>query len=132
MFVGDTLFHGGAGRFFEGTADQFILSRDKIIEHVNGSDLMYSGHEYATGNLTFATSVEPNNKILEKRFAEVIELRKNNEPTVPTNFELENEINPFFRLESAEIIESTRNYDSSNNSNLTNTCQTLRDMKNNF
>ena len=35
VFVGDTLFHGGAGRFFEGTPDQFISSRDIILDHVS-------------------------------------------------------------------------------------------------
>ena len=67
VFVGDTLFHGGAGRFFEGTPDQFISSRDIILDHVDQDDLMYSGHEYAIGNLSFAATVEPNNNKLIER-----------------------------------------------------------------
>ena len=67
MFVGDTLFHGGAGRFFEGTASDFVSSLDLIIEHVDEADLLYSGHEYAMSNLAFASSLEPDNQILAQR-----------------------------------------------------------------
>lgn len=126
VFVGDTLFHAGAGRFFEGTADQFIKSRDLILDHVEETDLMYPGHEYSASNLQFAASVEPNNETITKRLAEVKKLRELHEVSIPTEFSLERAVNPFIRLESAEVQLHT------NSNDIVSVCAILREMKNNF
>lgn len=47
---GDTLFVGGCGRFFEGTAKQMVHNMKRIgglPEHT----LLYVGHEYTVKNL---------------------------------------------------------------------------------
>ena len=67
VFVGDTLFHAGCGRFFEGNANDMVGSLNLIKDKVGGNDLMYFGHEYSGSNLKFAHHVEPENgKILSR------------------------------------------------------------------
>lgn len=44
MFTGDTLFVGGAGKFFEGTPEEMQLSLDKLGE-LPPETLVYCGHE---------------------------------------------------------------------------------------
>lgn len=44
MFTGDTLFVGGAGRFFEGTPEEMQLSLDKLGK-LPPETLVYCGHE---------------------------------------------------------------------------------------
>lgn len=46
VFTGDTLFVGGAGRFFEGTPEEMLLSMDKLGK-LPPETLVYCGHEVA-------------------------------------------------------------------------------------
>ncbi len=50
VFTGDTLFQGGCGRFFEGTADEMIAALDKL-GGLPDETVVYNGHEYTAGNL---------------------------------------------------------------------------------
>ena len=68
VFTGDTIFSGGAGRFFEGTADQMVAAFDKVMA-LPPSTKMYPGHEYTVANLSFATKLEPEN--LDATFGKV-------------------------------------------------------------
>jgi hydroxyacylglutathione hydrolase len=52
----DTLFQGGCGRFFEGTATEMDSSL-QYLASLPGDTLVYSGHEYTPGNLKFAKQV---------------------------------------------------------------------------
>jgi len=128
VFVGDTLFHAGAGRFFEGSASEFITARDTIFDHVEDLDLMYPGHEYSLSNLKFSATVEPDNEKLIARLAEVEKLRESKEPTIPTEFKMERDLNPFVRLNSPQIQLQT----GSSSNDEESVCATLREMKNNF
>jgi len=56
VFTGDTLFIGGCGRFFEGTATEMIAALN-YLGNLPSDTLVYPGHEYTAGNLTFARSV---------------------------------------------------------------------------
>lgn len=44
VFTGDTLFVGGAGKFFEGTPEDMQLSMDKL-GNLPHDTLVYCGHE---------------------------------------------------------------------------------------
>ena len=44
LFSGDVLFVGGAGKFFEGTADQMLTNLQKIAQ-LPSSTLLFCGHE---------------------------------------------------------------------------------------
>ena len=44
---GDTLFLGGCGRFFEGTAEEMQEALNVKLAALPGDTLVYCGHEYA-------------------------------------------------------------------------------------
>ena len=60
LFCGDTLFSGGCGRLFEGTAAQMQASLDALAA-LPANTLVCCAHEYTISNLRFAQAVEPNN-----------------------------------------------------------------------
>jgi hydroxyacylglutathione hydrolase len=102
LFTGDTLLCGGCGRIFEGTAADMLQS---LIKCVGFEDLtsVYCGHEYTEENLLFATTVEPDNKNVWHRLADVKFLQRRNMPTVPSTIALEGAVNPFLRTGSVNI-----------------------------
>ncbi len=102
VFVGDTLFSMGCGRLFEGSPDNMWQSLQKLMQ-LPDSTMMYCGHEYTQANARFALSVEPDNPDLQRRIAEVKELRAYGEPTLPVSMEIEKKTNPFLRPHSGEI-----------------------------
>src|ERR1044071_4872562 len=78
--AGDTLFIGGCGRFFEGTAEQMHNSLNNILAKLPENTKVYCGHEYTESNLKFAKSVEPDNEFLQQKF----QWAKGNKQTVPS------------------------------------------------
>jgi hydroxyacylglutathione hydrolase len=64
---------------------------------------VFCAHEYTQSNGRFALSVEPKNKALVDRMAEVDQLRKAGKPTVPSTIAIEKATNPFLRPSSAEL-----------------------------
>ena len=105
LFCGDTLFAGGCGRVFEGTFGQMYESLIKL-KSLPANTKVFSGHEYTTANLSFAKEVEPLNKNIISRYNEVLKLRKEGIPTLPTTIEIELRTNPFFRCDVKEIQDS--------------------------
>ncbi|KAG2133871.1 beta-lactamase-like protein [Suillus cothurnatus] len=67
VFTGDTLFLGGCGRFFEGTAEQMHSSLSKLAT-LPDDTVVYNGHEYTAGNVAFAKTVEPGNPAIGRLF----------------------------------------------------------------
>ena len=104
-FVGDTIFTLGCGRLFEGTAEQMWDSIGKLMS-LPDSTVIYCAHEYTLANAAFALSVEPGNRELVERAAEIERLRANGTPTVPTTLALEKATNPFLRPSSANLQET--------------------------
>ncbi len=98
LFIGDTLFAGGCGRLFEGTAAQMHHSLAKLLT-LPDSTMIYCAHEYTQENLLFAQQVEPDNKILQQRIQATEKLRSDNTPTVPSSLKLEKQTNPFLRFD---------------------------------
>lgn len=105
LFCGDTLFSAGCGRLFEGTAEQMQQSLDKLASLPDNTRL-YCAHEYTRANLDFALAVEPDNPSLTARLTEVIQLRQNNQPTLPSTLTLEKQTNPFLRTREQPVIQS--------------------------
>jgi hydroxyacylglutathione hydrolase len=95
-FVGDALFSMGCGRMFEGTAQQMWSSLSKIAGLPDDMTL-YCAHEYTQANGRFAITMDPANRDLQARIAEVESLRKQGKPTVPMTLKREKETNPFLR-----------------------------------
>ncbi len=103
LFTGDTLFGGGCGRVFEGTAEQMLMSLNKLAA-LPDDTAIYCGHEYTLANLRFAKMVEPENADIQARMIEVEKLRADNKPTLPSTLGLEKKTNPFLRCEVPAVI----------------------------
>jgi hydroxyacylglutathione hydrolase len=57
LFSGDTLFIGGCGRFFEGTAEEMDKALNVTLGSLPDDTMVFPGHEYTKGNAQFALSV---------------------------------------------------------------------------
>jgi hydroxyacylglutathione hydrolase len=102
LFCGDTLFAGGCGRLFEGTAGQMFGSLQRLAALPEETSV-YCAHEYTEGNMRFALAVEPGNQVLVARAAEVSEKRRHNVITVPSTIGLERATNPFLRVSEPAV-----------------------------
>jgi hydroxyacylglutathione hydrolase len=101
-FVGDTLFAMGCGRLFEGTPEQMWTTLQKIMQWPDDTSI-YCAHEYTQNNARFALTVEPHNRDLIQRAAEVDALRAKGMPTIPTSLDIEKKTNPFLRPASPDL-----------------------------
>ncbi len=102
LFCGDTLFSVGCGRLFEGTPEQMLNSLDKLAA-LAADTKVCCGHEYTESNCAFALGLEPGNRKLQQRAAQVRQLRAAGHPSVPSTLADELDCNPFLRTDSAEI-----------------------------
>ena len=103
LFSGDTLFAAGCGRVFEGSYAQMRQSLAKL-RVLPGDTRIYCAHEYTQANLAFASAVEPDNKTLQQRIADVKALRDAGQPSVPSRMLDECATNPFLRYDAAPVI----------------------------
>lgn len=111
VFTGDTLFAGGCGRFFEGTADQMYKALIETLGKLPNETKVYCGHEYTGNNLKFGIHVEPNNEDILQKMKWVCSQREKNMPTVPSTIENEKLTNPFMRVHEQSIMEHTNEKD---------------------
>lgn len=107
LFSGDTLFAGGCGRLFEGSAAQMYDSLQKLAA-LPAETAVYCAHEYTLSNLAFAAAVEPDNAALARRRAAAEQLRAADRPTVPSDLALELATNPFLRCDQPGVAEAAR------------------------
>lgn len=104
LFSGDTLFSGGCGRLFEGTASQMYQSLKKLSA-LPDHTLVCCAHEYTLANMKFAVSILPDDSDLNDYFMEVKELRAKNQKTLPAILKNERKINLFLRTDDADFID---------------------------
>jgi len=107
LFCGDTLFAGGCGRLFEGTAPMMHRSLQSLAA-LPPETRVYCAHEYTLANLAFARAVEPDNADVVNRQAQAQAMRARGEPTVPSSIALERTTNPFLRCDDAALVASLR------------------------
>jgi hydroxyacylglutathione hydrolase len=103
LFCGDTLFSGGCGRLFEGTAEQMHRSLQRLSA-LPDDTLVCCAHEYTLSNLKFALAVEPGNAELIDHHARCVQHRAAGEPTLPSTMARERQINPFLRCEQPAVV----------------------------
>jgi hydroxyacylglutathione hydrolase len=127
VFAGDTLFSLGCGRVFEGSMEQMFNSVNELGA-LPPATMLYCGHEYTQSNARFALAVEPGNKVLAQRAAEVDRLRTEGRMTCPTTIAAERETNPFLRTRSAAIRKALGMEDATD----VQVFAELRDRKNSF
>lgn len=102
LFCGDTLFSGGCGRLFEGTAEQMFNSFQRI-NALPAETLVCCAHEYTLSNMKFAAAILPHDPKILARYQQIKELRAENRTTLPTNLALEREVNLFLRTQDANL-----------------------------
>ncbi len=103
VFCGDTLFAGGCGRMFEGTAPMMYASLHKLAQ-LPAATRVFCTHEYTLSNLNFAKAVLKELPALTARIASEQLKRAQNQPTVPSSIALELATNPFLRCEDPEVL----------------------------
>ncbi len=130
LFCGDTLFSGGCGRLFEGTAAQMHASLSRLAA-LPGNTRVCCAHEYTLSNLKFANTVEPHNDALQGYTAHCEALRAQGLATLPSSIERERHINPFMRCDQPDVVRAAMRQGAESNSE-TDVLAALRQWKNNF
>jgi len=102
LFCGDTLFLMGCGRLFEGTPEQMWKSLSRLRQLPEATNV-YCGHEYTQSNARFALTVDPANRELKERAAEIDRLRAAGKSTVPGTMGDERKTNPFLRADNPAV-----------------------------
>lgn len=95
-FTADSLMAAGCGRLFEGTAAQMWQSLGKLAA-LPPETLVCSGHDYLTGNLRFAATLEPDNPALILRVEALERMRREGRLPMPSRLSEELATNPFLR-----------------------------------
>jgi len=104
-FTADSLMALGCGRVFEGSFPQMWTSLSKLAA-LPPETLICSGHEYTAANAKFALTIDPNNRDLTARVADISEKRAKGQATVPSRLSLELATNPFLRAGDAALKEA--------------------------
>ena len=106
LFCGDTLFAGGCGRLFEGSAAQMLASLERLAALPEATQV-WCAHEYTEANLRFALSQDPHNRALQERWQQVRARRRSGLPTIPSRIGLERATNPFLRCHEPALQASS-------------------------
>ncbi|MCG5539574.1 MULTISPECIES: hydroxyacylglutathione hydrolase [unclassified Halorhodospira] len=109
LFSGDTLFAGGCGRVFEGTAGQMHASLQRLAG-LPADTRVCCGHEYTVKNLEFAHRADPDNERLAQRLQAARHARAAGQPTVPSTLAEELATNPFLRADRPELRRSAQDW----------------------
>jgi hydroxyacylglutathione hydrolase len=102
-FVGDAVFALGCGRMFEGEAQQFWESLQRI-KGLPADTLLYCAHEYTASNARFALHADPDNVALQAYADEIADKRAKDKWTVPMTLKRELATNPFLRADDPALI----------------------------
>lgn len=114
LFCGDTLFSGGCGRLFEGSAAQMLSSLRQLAALPHDTQVCCA-HEYTLANLRFARAADPHNAQLAAHQAACQTLRLVGGPTLPSTMGLELAINPFLRSHEPALCAAARAHGATSN-----------------
>ncbi len=101
LFSGDSLFNAGVGNCHGGGDVSELYDSTCLLKQLDDSTLLYPGHDYRLKNLSFAQSLEPENKLIAEKLKELDEYQSEHLP--PVTLREEKMVNPFLRLQSKEI-----------------------------
>lgn len=107
LFCGDTLFSGGCGRLFEGSAEQMHQALQKLAELPEATKVCCA-HEYTESNLQWAVEQRPNDTVLADRYREVRSLRAKGALSLPSSIGVERRTNLFMQASSAAELAELR------------------------
>lgn len=102
LFCGDTLFHLGCGRLFEGTPAQMHASLQRLAALPDAAQVCCT-HEYTLSNARFALAVDPDNTALRAEVDRARRQREAGEPTLPTTLGIQRAANPFLRCRTDAV-----------------------------
>jgi hydroxyacylglutathione hydrolase len=103
LFSGDTLFNSGVGNCKGGGSVSALFETTNRLKKLPDNVILYPGHDYVLKNLLFAKSCEPENKEIDEALKMVHDA--DTEQGLAWTLGQEKKVNPFFRLNSAEIQE---------------------------
>ncbi len=104
LFSGDTLFNAGCGNCYSGDVELLYKTFNEQLSKLPDNTLIYPGHDYLLNNVRFAKTREPDNKDIDQ-WIQKAELANPHDPII-TTMSIEKQINPFFRLDSQNIIQT--------------------------
>lgn len=84
LFVGDTLFYLGCGKFFEGNSEMMKNSLEKLMGYPDDT-VIYSGHEYKKKNLAFRKHILGKPIELEEGFFLTVKQERENNLFINTD-----------------------------------------------
>lgn len=122
VFTGDTLFIGGCGKFFEGTAEEMETALNKTLAKLPDDTRVFPGHEYTKSNVKFLVKVAPEDEAV-KKLAQLADTEK--ETQGKSTIGDEKRWNLFMRTGSEEMRKATGKQSPSD------VMGALREMKNN-
>lgn len=123
LFCGDTLFNGGCGRFFEGTAEEMLKNMD-LLASLPADTQVYCAHEYTESNMKFLAHVDP--QICGPVLKSVRQQRAAGQFTVPSTIGEQLKYNLFIKCREQRTQQLT------GTSSPVEAMAALRTMKNNF
>lgn len=100
LFSGDTLFVGGCGRFFEGTAAQMQDNMERISS-LPHETLVFCAHEYTLSNYRFLANIDPDT--CSNKLASIELQRSQNLPTIPSDIATELNYNLFMKCHDPDL-----------------------------
>jgi len=131
LFCGDTLFAGGCGRLFEGTAQNMFDALSQFAT-LPEATLVCCAHEYTLANLRFARAAESDNPRIVEWETEAQKRREHNQPTLPTTIGLEKATNPFMRCHLPTVARSAADFSAQPLLDPVSVLGALREWKNQF
>ena len=103
VFTGDTLFIGGCGKFFEGSAAEMHKALNSTLASLPDDTKVYPGHEYTKSNVKFLVTVDKSQPVLDlQSFAE-----NNKETQGKFTIGDEKKHNVFMKVDSEEMRKVT-------------------------
>jgi hydroxyacylglutathione hydrolase len=107
LFCGDTLFNAGAGNCSGGGHPVELYSTfTGQLNKLPDETLIYPGHDYIANNLAFTLDREPDNARAKSMLDDIKD--QDLDQAFVTTLAMEKEINTFFRLHSASVIDRLR------------------------
>ncbi|GCE64270.1 hydroxyacylglutathione hydrolase [cyanobiont of Ornithocercus magnificus] len=107
LFSGDTLFSGGCGRLFEGSPTDMYRALQRLAT-LPANTQVYCAHDYTESNLRWAMHLQPEDKFIARRLADVQALKQCGRLSLPSTIAEESRSNLFLRAANSKELANLR------------------------
>ena len=107
VFTGDTLFAGGCGRLFEGSASDMHTALQRL-NALPAETKVCCAHEYTEANLRWAVEQRPDDSTIAARLEDVRQRRSRGELSLPSSIALERATNLFLQADTPDALAELR------------------------